>query len=393
MNRIAIVNAKIILPNSILEKHSLISENGKIIGITSENNIVADNIIDAKEMYLAPGFIDLHIHGTGNFLIDNGPDDLFELCNLLPRYGVTGFLPTVCPLPKGKDAEFLSTLSGVVSKGTQILGFHLEGPFLKFTGALPPEAIGEADPERVRLLIEAGRPYDVIFSISPDFENITELIRIMSANDVPVFITHTQADVRQTQLAIEAGARHATHFYDVFYAPPETDAGVRPAGVVEAVLADSRVSVDFILDGEHVDPVVVKMALCCKGENKVCLITDANIGAGLEPGRYKFGKETVEFKYKGGPARFTENSQYPGALAGSGLTMDLAVRNAIKFLGLDIPQAIKLATLNPARVLKLDDCKGKIDIGYDADLIILDNELRVRKCFISGQCIYDEKAD
>lgn len=285
----------------------------------------------------------------------------------------------------------MSSLSKVKSQGTQILGFHLEGPFLSITGALPPEALGDADPERVRALIEASRPDQVVFSISPEFAGITELIKIMSADGTPVFITHTQADVKQTQAAIEAGARHATHFYDVFYPPAQTDPGVRPAGVVEAVLADQRVSVDFILDGEHVAPIVVKMALCCKGFDNVCLITDANIGAGSEPGRYKFGKETVEFKYKGGPARFTEDSQYPGALAGSGLTLDLAVRNAIKFLRLDIPQAIRLASANPARVLKIDDTKGKIDLNYDADLILLDEKLNVKRTFIAGECVYADE--
>ncbi len=391
MKTSAIIHANIVFPDSIAENQTLIIRNGKIADIIDSDSAEADQIIDAKGLYLAPGFIDLHIHGTGKFLIDNGADDLAGLCNLLPRYGVTSFLPTVCPRSKGEDAEFLSSLSKVKSQGTQILGFHLEGPFLSITGALPPEALGDADPERVRALIEASRPDQVVFSISPEFAGITELIKIMSADGTPVFITHTQADVKQTQAAIEAGARHATHFYDVFYPPAQTDPGVRPAGVVEAVLADQRVSVDFILDGEHVAPIVVKMALCCKGFDNVCLITDANIGAGSEPGRYKFGKETVEFKYKGGPARFTEDSQYPGALAGSGLTLDLAVRNAIKFLRLDIPQAIRLASANPARVLKIDDTKGKIDLNYDADLILLDEKLNVKRTFIAGECVYADE--
>jgi len=391
VKNVAIKNAKIVYPDKTIEGQSLIIENGKIAEIVDENNVTADQIIDADGMYLAPGFIDLHIHGTGKFLIDNGPDDLAQLCELLPRYGVTSFLPTVCPRPKGEDAELLASLVKTKSYGSNILGFHLEGPFLTITGALPPEALGEADPGRVYALIEAGQPYPVIFSISPDFEGISELIKIMSADDLPVFITHTRADVKQTQAAIEAGARHATHFYDVFYPPEETDPGVRPAGVVEAILADPRVSVDFILDGEHVDPLVVKMALACKGPDRVCLITDANIGAGLEPGKYKFGRETVEFKYKGAPARLTEDSEHPGALAGSGLTMDLAVRNAIKFLGLSIPQAIRLATLNPAKVLKLDNRKGKIAEGYDADMVLLDENLNVQQTFIAGKSVYNRR--
>ncbi len=391
MTRKIIRNARIVSNNEILEGYSLIIENGKIAEITIDKTDTSDNateIIDAQNMYLAPGFIDLHIHGTENFLIDNGPDDLANLCKVLPKYGVTSFLPTVCPRPKGQDADFLASLATVKSQGSQILGFHLEGPFLAITGALPPEALGSSDPQRVIDLKKSARPFPAIFSISPEFENITSLIEIMSEDNLPVFITHTKANVKQTQAAINAGARHATHFYDVFYPPDEYDPGVRPAGVVEAVLADPTVSVDFILDGEHVDPIVVKMALCCKGYDKVCLITDANIGAGLKPGKYKFGNETVEFRYKGGPARFSEEAKQPGALAGSGLTMNLALKNAIKFLGLDIPQAIKLTSTSPANVIGLDNHKGKIEIGYDADLIIFDESISIKFTFVNGNIVH-----
>jgi len=392
MNTTAINNAKIILPDQILEQHSLILEDGKIADIIAGDVQDAANSINADGMYLAPGFIDMHIHGTGNFLIDNGPDDLANLCKLLPTYGVTSFLPTVCPSPKGKDSALLSSLASVSSQGSNILGFHLEGPFLTFTGALPPEALGDADPDRVRKLIEAAKPYPAIFSISPDFKGIVDLIKIMSADSTPVFVTHTQANVKQSQAAIKAGALHATHFYDVFYAPSETEPGARPAGLVEVFLADPQTSVDFILDGEHVDPVVVKMALECKGPDRVCLITDANIGAGLDPGRYKFGKTNVEFKYKGGPARLTEDSDYPGALAGSGLTMDTAVRNAIDLLNLDIPSAIRLASSNPAKTLKIGNSKGQIAKGYDADLILLDDSLHVKQTLVSGKTVFCDKA-
>ncbi len=147
-------------------------------------------------------------------------------------------------------------------------------------------------------------------SCSPEILN---LIPLMRENDAAVFMTHTAANVKQTQDAIEAGARHATHFSDAFRSPPETDPGVRPCGAVEAILADERVSVDFILDGEHVDPVAVKMALACKGPDRVCLVTDANIGAGLPPGKYiNYRGEEIEFTYSGGPARRSASKSSSG---------------------------------------------------------------------------------
>jgi N-acetylglucosamine-6-phosphate deacetylase len=390
MSKFLVKNANIITKTGILENHSVLCDADKITQIGPDGDFAKESaidIIDAGGKYLAPGFIDLHSHGLCTYLIDNGPDDLANMCKLLPQYGVTGFLPTVCPLPKGRDAEFIKSLSEVKSQGAQILGFHLEGPFLTLTGALPPEALGNADPERVKALIAAASPYNAIFSIAPDFEDIEELIGLMAQNNTPVFITHTKANVKQTQIAIDSGARHATHFYDVFPCPAESDPGVRHCGAVEAILAERKVSVDFILDGEHVDPIAVKMALQCKGADKVCLITDANIGAGSEPGKYKFGKEEIEFAYPGSPARGTENSRFPGGLYGSGLTMNRAVKNAVEMLGVDLPLAVKMASDNPARVLGLENT-GKIEVGKQADIVLINEKFEVRQTWIGGKCCY-----
>lgn len=391
MSNLVVDHAAIVLPDCTQHDRAVVLRDGKIAGVCRSEELKgvdAEQVVDAEGGYLLPGLIDLHFHGTHEFLVDNGPADLAELCKVLPRYGVTAFLPTVCPAPKGEDARRLALLSKVRVEGAAILGFHLEGPFLTLTGALPPESLGQADPERVEALIEAAKPYVAIFSIAPDFEGIEDLLPLMTAGGNPAFITHTKADVAQTQAAIEAGARHATHFYAVFYAPEETDQGVRPCGAVEAILADRRVTVDFILDGEHTDPVAVKMALQCKGPDGVCLITDANIGAGLPPGRYRFGREEVEFAYPGGPARLTEKARLPGVLAGSGLTMDRALRNAVGLLEVDLPQAVRMTSANAAKVLGLDDTKGKIAEGFDADLVLLDKDLQVQQTWVGGNCVF-----
>ena len=391
MERKIIRNTVALLQDRLVEDCAVLWEDGVIrkIGCSALFSSAENyEIIDGCGYYLVPGFIDLHTHGVHEYLIDNGPEDLEQMCEVLPQYGVTGFLPTVCPRPKGEDSEFLATLAGVQSQGTTMLGFHLEGPFLTITGALPAEALGTNDPERVNALIAAASPYPAVFSISPDFEGIGDLLPIMRGNDTPIFITHTKADVKQTQAAIEGGARHATHFYNVFYAPDETDGGVRPCGAVEAILADERVSVDFILDGEHVDPVAIKMALKTKGATSVSLITDSQVGAGLPPARYMFGQDEVEIKYPGGPARMTENSRFPCGLAGSGLTIDRVVRNAVEMLGIKLPQAIRMVSANPARVLGLELRKGTIAEGYDADLVLLNRDLEVEQTFVAGECRY-----
>ena len=378
------VKGKIVAESEIVDGY-LVLDGGKIADIT----IVKPqcSIDDRSDCYLVPGFIDMHIHGIHNFLVDDGPEALAGMCRTLPRYGVTGFLPTVSPSPMGQDSAYLKTLSATSPEGTHILGFHLEGPFLALTGAFNKDAIGGGGADRVRALIEAAKPYKCIFSISPDVEGIFDLIPIMAEGGNPVFMTHTAANVQQAQKAIELGARHCTHFYDVFPCPPVSEPGVRPSGIVEAVLADPRVSVDFILDGVHVDPIAVKMALVAKqgGPGKVCLITDANVGAGFEPGTYTFGNMgDICFDYPGAPARSVKDH----TLAGSGLTLDVALQNAVKFLGLDLVTASKLLSYNPASVLHLENEKGLLASGYDADFVALDSNLEVQATWISGDEYY-----
>lgn len=383
-NKSMVVSGKIVSGDHLIEGYLSI-EDGKVKAVTSTKP--TGEVLELGNVYIVPGFIDLHIHGVHYSLVDNGTEDLVQICRTLPQYGVTGFLPTVAPRSKEKDALFLSQLARTETEGSQILGFHLEGPFLKITGSLTSDAIASVETSRVERLIEAAKPYKAIFSISPDVEGIERLIPLMAQDNTPVFITHTAANVEQTQRAIEAGARHATHFYDVFPCPAVTEPGVRPCGAVEAILADERVSVDFILDGVHVDPVAVKMAMKCKPEatGKVCLITDANVGSGLEPGRFVFGNSgEIEFAYKGAPARSVNGN----TLAGSGLTMDQALRNALKWLEIDLIQVSKLLSTNPAKVIGMEKSKGVLDEGYDADFTILDQDYNVLQTWINGQCYF-----
>lgn len=389
MHRLLIDHARVILTDRIAEDWAVLCAGGRIAWVGPSRGRPCFNdgdVVDAQGQYLAPGFIDLHIHGCGEWLVDDGPQALAAMSRLLPRYGVTAFLAAVCPRLDGRDVEFIAELAPMQDMGAEVTGFFVEGLYLALSGALPPEAIGRADAALVRRLAAIAGPRLLAFAVSPELPDAPRLIEAMCAAGTYAFITHTRANVAQTQAALEAGARHATHFYDVFYAPPESDPGVRPCGAVEAILADPRASVDFILDGEHVDPVAVRMALECKGPDRVCLVTDANRGAGLPPGRYCFGRHQVEFTYEGGPARFTaEHPSAAGGLAGSGLTMDRAVRNAIKYLGVELPLAIRMAATNPAQVLGLGARKGRIAPGLDADLVLLDDALIPVQTWIGGR--------
>ena len=399
-----IKNADIVLIDRIVRDSDLLISDGVIASIGESAVDRALNLrgvpedlksIDASGKFLVPGYIDLHFHGSDGYLVDRGGSDLSALCKLLPRFGVTSFLPTVIPQPPELHTALVAELASREYSGSRINGFFLEGPFLKLTGALPAESLGGLSSERIDSLKQAAEPYPVVFAVAPDVEGAIDLIPKMAENEVspsgraPVFITHTAASVEQTRSGIDAGISHATHFYDVFPAPPVTEPGVRPCGVVEAILADPRVTVDFILDGEHVDPVAVSMALETKGPGGVSLVTDANIGAGLPPGVYQGAGGEVRFAYEGGPARLTESSDKSGCLAGSGLTMDRAVRNAMSLLCVDLVQAVRMASANPARVLGLESVTGSIDVGKRADLLLLDSDFMVERCWVEGEVCFD----
>ena len=205
------------------------------------------------------------------------------------------------------------------------------------------------------------------------------------------FVTHTCATVAQTQAAIDAGARHATHFYDVYPIGPVVDPGVRPAGVVETFLADSRATVDFIPDGCHVNPVVIQMAVQAKGWRGVSAITDSNIGAGLPPGEYPtpWGFSVRVEPGRGARVADTTHDGY-GTLAGSALTMDIAMSNMAKWIKLPSAKVWAMGTANPARVLGLAG-KGCLAVGAEADLVLWDADKTAAKTRVNGELVFERK--
>jgi N-acetylglucosamine-6-phosphate deacetylase len=386
--RLLVFNARLLFRDRVLPGYSMLCEGGIIREIAPDGKIKAEALrLNAGGRYLVPGYIDMHIHGLKGRLIDQGPSGLEALCRDLPAYGVTAFLPTLTP--QEDEYRLLSELGETRTQGARVLGFFLEGHFLALTGAIRGLK-RDYSAERAVRLREALGNIPAIFGISPEIPGICSILPLMTQGGRPAFITHTGAGFEETEKAIDAGARHATHFYDVFPYPGEQEPGVRGCGVVEAVMARREVTVDFILDGEHVHPGVVKMALACKGPDRVCLVTDANINAGMPPGSYEgISGAGIVMKYPGGPAR----DQETGGLTGSGLTLDLAVKNAVKLLGLSLPEAVNMASANPARVLGLEDKAGKIETGFRADFSLLNEDLTVTECFIGGKQWYTGGTD
>ena len=399
MNKTLFIDhAKVVTLDKVLTDTTVIVTDGRIRSVLPSSeaakakDAATTDHVDAKGAMLTPGFIDMHTHGLRANLVQKDPVQLTTMAKGLTEFGVTGWLPTVAPELPGVDAEYMTILAQTAAKqtpasGAQVLGFHSEGPYLTQSGSLSPECLGKADPARVRAMMKAAKPFQLIFSIAPDFEGVVPMIKIMREEGAPVFMTHTAANAEQTEAAIEAGACHATHFYDVFPAPPVTEPGVRPCGTVEAIYAHPEVTVDFILDGVHVNPIAVRMALQCKGIDHVCLITDAMVGCGTL-GEFEFSGSIAAFTEPGMPARIVGGIGTKDTLIGSGLTMNYAVRNAVKFGVADLPVAVRMATANPAHVIGVDDRKGQIAEGYDADLVLLDDKFDPLRTWVAGETVF-----
>ncbi|MDW7658864.1 MAG: amidohydrolase family protein [Bacillota bacterium] len=394
MSSFILKNVKLVTRNEILADQAVLVGGGRIRSIVpaDQNSLSIPPglaVFDGEGRYLAPGFIDLHIHGAMNHLADQGPDALEALSQALLPFGVTGFLAGLTP-QKGSEneEEQLKAFAGRTYNGSAVLGFFLEGHYLALSGAIS-NIPRDYSPELVRRRIDALQPYPAIFGISPETPGICDLLPLMTQYGVPAFITHTRATADQTEQAIRAGATHATHFFDVFPYIGDQEGGVRGCGTVEAILAGDQTTVDFILDGEHVNPIALRVALKALGPDRVSLCTDANLNAGLPPGTYtSLGDQEITVAYPGAPARLGPNTHSPGGLCGSGLTLDRAVRNAISMLDLPLPQAVAMASTNPARVLGLGCRKGRVAPGFDADLVLLDEQLTVAAAWVGGCLLY-----
>ncbi|MEI8063281.1 MAG: amidohydrolase family protein [Verrucomicrobiota bacterium] len=375
MTTTRIDNVRLVVPGEKIATGSLRLAGGKITAVDFHP-------VAGKVPLLTPGLIDVHTHGIERHIYEAGPAALQAGAMALARYGTTSVLPTLyAALTRSKLSE-LDALAGALEK-TSLPGFHLEGPFLALAGAGAHTMPGDLG--LLAELLAACRQRVRAMSISPETPNIVSVIQRLRETGISVFMTHTRASVDQTEAAIAAGAQHATHFYDVFPVPVETEPGVRPVGAVEAILADRRASVDFIADGVHVHPVAIKAALAAKGWAGIVLISDSNIGAGLTPGIHEtpWG---YRVRVAAGDAARHETQ---GFLAGSALTMNAGIRNLLRWLDLPAEQVWAMGTLNPARLAGLAG-KGRMAVGADADLVLWDENLEPLKTWVGGECIYEK---
>ncbi len=396
MSATCIDNALIVRPGIGVTAGSVLLAEGKIAKFDPQPQHLPNlcRRVDAEGAVLTPGLVDVHTHGVHEYLYERSPEELVAGVEILPRYGTTCVLPTLYRVLDRLSLCLLEKLSAALAAidGVSAPGFHLEGPFLALPGAGAATIPG--DLVLLDELLSATRGRVRAMSVSPDCPNILPIIERLRGEDIAVFLTHTRANVAQTKAAIEAGAWHATHFYDVFPPPPEAEPGVRPVGAVEVLLADQGCTVDFICDGVHVDPAAICLAFAAKGWHGIVAITDSNIGAGLDDGVYPtpWG---FPVKVSRGDAARVHDSQHPlhGQLAGSSLTMNRAIENLLKWLEIPAHAVWAMGTCNPAGVAGLAG-KGVMQVGADADVVLWREEnatLQAIQTWVAGQSVYEHE--
>jgi N-acetylglucosamine-6-phosphate deacetylase len=386
MNRLAILARKVITPEAIIPEGVVLVEDTKIIEVGNRRQVKFEEsefqTLHCEEQILIPGFIDVHIHGGGGRDVMEGTREAVEVISaVLAKHGTTSFLATTVtasPIATIRAVESLGKLMAEGTTGAKILGVHLEGPFIseKKRGVHPLEHIRKPSIRIFDELLKISGNHIKLITLAPEVEGGLELVQNARSKGVLVSIGHSNATFQEAMLAINAGASHATHTYNAM-----REFNHRDPGILGAVLTDTRVWAEVIADGAHVDPAAVNILLKCKGGRNILLITDAISAADMPDGQYQLGSFVV--KVSKGICRSPE-----GQLAGSTLTQDRALRNIIRWSGLSLEEAIYMTTQNPARAIGVAGQKGTVQAGYDADLVLLNEDLSVHKTICEGKIAY-----
>lgn len=325
---------------------------------------------------VAPGFVDLQVNGGFGAEVGEDPDALRHLSACLPRTGVTSYLPTAISSPAAFYPRLFAAFAAARgAPGARPLGLHLEGPFLspERKGAHSRAIIEAADPRLFALFLDEDAVR--LVTVAADRPDALPWIPRLRDRGILVSLGHTDATDEQVARGADAGARMATHLYNAM-----SPFSHRAPGAIGAVLVDDRLTAGLIVDGVHSHSAAVQLALKAKGADRVALVTDMISAAGMAPGTYTLGGEPVVVDE-------TSARRPDGTLAGATLTLDQAVRNVVQWTDTTPAQALRMAGEVPARLLGLDRL-GRLVVGAEADLVLLDDGLHVEGAVIAGEVVY-----
>jgi len=379
--KLYIKGGKVFLPDNRVLHKTLVIEDQIICDLipnscTPGNN---DKIVDATGKWVVPGFIDIHAHGAlGKGTMDGTQDAIHTLGRFFAAHGVTSYLPTVWT---STPELMMKAIDNVAScpqpeDGARHLGVHVEGPYLnvEWRGAQIKELIRMPDPLEYKKWLDSGIVR--LVTIAPENPGALEFIDQAVNQGVKFSIGHSGASYEQVIEAADHGLNQATHVFNGMLGMHH-----REPGTVGGVLMDERIYAQIIADGVHIHPAMIKLSVRAKGISKIILITDSIRGAGLPDGYYD--KNGQQFTVKDGIA-----CTPAGGLSGSTLTLDKAIKNMIKFMGMPLNDVLPMATSVPAKAMGWQDHRGVLKPGADADVVILNEDFNVEKTFVLGNEVY-----
>jgi N-acetylglucosamine-6-phosphate deacetylase len=378
---------QLLTPLERIEDAALLIEDGIIVAVgprATVNVPLKGRVVDFGDAILAPGLIDIHIHGgAGHDVMEGSDEGLAAIEQMMAQHGVTSYCPTTVTAPLEQTLVALECLGKGVQRTESTghsgstralpLGVHLEGPFLSHARRgvhsslyLQPPSVG-----MFNQMYDAAAGHVRMLTIAPELEGAMDLISDASRRGVCVCIGHSNATLAQALAGIQAGARHATHSFDAMRRFDHRD-----PGLLGVVLTDRTVTADIIVDGLHVQPAVVDLFMRAKGIDAAVLITDGISATGMPDGSYRLG--LFEVQVRGG------RCESFGKLAGSVLTLDRAIQNTMKFAQLSFQDSLRMATLNPARVLGIAHRKGVLQAGADGDIAVFSPDGEVMQTIVGG---------
>jgi N-acetylglucosamine-6-phosphate deacetylase len=390
---IKIFNGKIITPYRVIPDGTVLIKDGIIVEVVAGDiEIEGATEIDAKGKFIAPGFIDLHIHGGGGHdFMDGSEAGFLEIAKIHAKYGTTAMLPTT--LSSGKE-DLLKTIETYKladeknTSGAQFLGLHLEGPYFAMNqrGAQDPRYIRDPDPEEYREIL-SGTSVIKRWSAAPELKGAIEFGKYLLSKGVLPAIAHTDAIYEEVVDAFENGYTLATHLYSGMSGVTRRNA-FRYAGVIESAFIIEAMDVEIIADGIHLPPPLLKLIYKIKGPDRIALITDAMRAAGMPPGNSILGskKNGLDVIVEDGVAKLPDRSAFAGSVA----TADRLVRTMVKMADIPLIEAIRMISMTPAKIIGVADKKGSLVAGKDADVVIFNDDIEIDTTVIKGKVVYQK---
>jgi N-acetylglucosamine-6-phosphate deacetylase len=394
MRKLKIINGRIITPESIIENGSLLISDGIITEISDKEISSNADIIDAEGNFISPGFIDIHVHGGGGSdFMDGTIRDFLTIAETHLQYGTTALVPTTLTAEKENLLYILDIYRKAAKqnvKGAQFLGMHIEGPYFAMSqkGAQDARYIRKPDKKEYTEIIDKAGDIIVRWSAAPELEGALDFGKYLKAHNILPAIAHTDAVYEDVVKAFESGYTLATHFYSAMSGVTRRNA-FRYAGVIESVYLMDEIDVEMIADGVHLPAPLLKLIYKIKGSERIALITDAMRAAGTQSHESILGSRENGLKVivEDGVAKLPDRTSFAGSVA----TTNRLVRTMIETANVPLVEAVRMMTLTPARIMKIDKQKGSIVKGKDADMVIFDNDINIKTAIVKGEILYNQR--